>query len=262
MKIKILKTAIPTGEVVYRAGGEGGRVLVFIHGAGGDSKLFHYQLKYFSRQYRVIGVDLPGHGRSNAGQIPEWNDYGLAVRAVFEQENLRQGGRESVVLAGHSMGGAVSLDIYAGIRDMVKGIILISTGPVLPVSAKLTDMLENEFDSFVDFSLKMVFGRNGVLFAEMLKQSPPPLYKEIIRNDLEICRGVDYTAQLETVTQPVLIVANKRDKVVRVENTAVMEGILKDARLVVYDKDGHVPFLDNHREFNSTVDDFFKEIGF
>jgi pimeloyl-ACP methyl ester carboxylesterase len=48
----------------YQLVGEG-PTLLFLHGFGVNSRIWRQQIKYFSDNYRVIAVDLPGHGQSD-----------------------------------------------------------------------------------------------------------------------------------------------------------------------------------------------------
>ena len=93
-------------EIAYDVRGKGDIALVFIHGWAGDRSFWCEQLDAFAGDYRVVSVDLAGHGESKADRTV-WSVASLAgdVRAVAEKLDLKK-----VILVGHSLGGPVALD--------------------------------------------------------------------------------------------------------------------------------------------------------
>ena len=56
-------------RIFYESTGEGPPI-VLIHGAGQDTTSWRYNIPYFENSHRVVAVDLPGHGKSEAGLAP------------------------------------------------------------------------------------------------------------------------------------------------------------------------------------------------
>ena len=103
MNVYLKNLSTPYGRISYRSNDNKSEIsLVFVHGAAGDSRLFHGQLRHFCRKYKVIAIDLPGHGKSQASDKPEIDDYVGAIFEVMQAENIT-----SFVLIGHSMGGCI-----------------------------------------------------------------------------------------------------------------------------------------------------------
>jgi pimeloyl-ACP methyl ester carboxylesterase len=103
--------------------GEGEPTLVFIHGGFGDSSVWSRQVEAFSGEYRVVTLDLAGHGASG-GDRASWSleAFGEDVRSAVEA--LAPG---RVVLIGHSMGGPVALDASRRMPERLAGIIAVDT---------------------------------------------------------------------------------------------------------------------------------------
>ena len=81
MKIKKHKSYY--GTITYRMSEvETDTALIFIHGAAGDSRLFHGQLKNFGKKYKTIGIDLPCHGKSTGDIQPVVDDH---IKAISEK---------------------------------------------------------------------------------------------------------------------------------------------------------------------------------
>lgn len=100
-------TRAPDGvEIAYDVRGKGETALVFIHGWACDRSFWREQLDAFAGDYRVVSLDLAGHGDSKADRIA-WSAASLAgdVQAVVEELDLNK-----VILVGHSLGGPIALE--------------------------------------------------------------------------------------------------------------------------------------------------------
>jgi len=86
--------------IVYSAAGAGDTALVFVHGGMADRSFFGGQLDALASRYRVVAVDLAGHGESGRNRT-KWGISAFAadVKAVVDAEHLRR-----VVLFGNSLG--------------------------------------------------------------------------------------------------------------------------------------------------------------
>ncbi|MCC5859041.1 MAG: alpha/beta hydrolase [Ectothiorhodospiraceae bacterium] len=109
--------------ISYEVHGAGEPTLVFVHGWSCDGRYWREQVSYFSRDHRVVVVDLAGHGHSGPGRENHTMDaYGQDVTAVLRDLDARQ-----VVLIGHSMGGPVSVAAARRLPGSVLGIIGVDT---------------------------------------------------------------------------------------------------------------------------------------
>jgi pimeloyl-ACP methyl ester carboxylesterase len=93
-------------EISYRVEGAGEPTLVFVHGWACDRSHWDAQFAALSPRYKVIALDLAGHGRSGKNR-KEWTiaAFGADVAAVLDKESV---GR--AVLIGHSMGGSAIVE--------------------------------------------------------------------------------------------------------------------------------------------------------
>jgi len=109
--------------IVYEVHGTGAPALVFVHGWSCDRTYWAGQLAPFSRKYRVVAIDLAGHGESGRGRT-DWtiSAFGNDVAAVVEKLALPR-----VILVGHSMGGDVITEAARRLRGRVVGLIWVDT---------------------------------------------------------------------------------------------------------------------------------------
>lgn len=107
--------------------GGSGETILFVHGWCCDMSFFQPQVKHFaSAGYRVLAIDLRGHGESDAPQ----GSY--AVNAFFDDVAwlVREVGVEKAVIVGHSMGGVVAFDFAARHPDLASAVVLIDSSVV------------------------------------------------------------------------------------------------------------------------------------
>jgi pimeloyl-ACP methyl ester carboxylesterase len=101
-----------------------GQPFVMVHGFGGSTFSFRYQIEEFSRDYRCIAIDLKGFGYS---ERQKGGDYSLTEQARLVLRALDLLGVDRFILMGHSMGGDVSMRIAAMSPERVEKLILAAT---------------------------------------------------------------------------------------------------------------------------------------
>ena len=108
-------------------------LVVLLHGAGMDHTVWALQSRALAhRGARVLAVDLPGHGGSEApplASIAELADWTAALIAAA--------GAERALVAGHSMGSLIALETAARHPGRVAALALVGTAAAMPVSADL-----------------------------------------------------------------------------------------------------------------------------
>jgi len=105
-----------------------GPPVVLIHGAGGNLMHWPGELRRLPGQ-TVYALDLPGHGKSAGSGRTDIASYAEIVGGFIAVLGLPR-----VVLAGHSMGGAVALEYALRSPQNLAGLVLLSTGARLPVA--------------------------------------------------------------------------------------------------------------------------------
>ena len=99
-----LSAASVDGMTVHSSSAGAGPTIVFVHGWTCDASSWSGQVPAFAKDYRVITLDLPGHGHSESpkdGKL-SMDLFARAVEAVRAEANA-----DRIVLVGHSMGAPV-----------------------------------------------------------------------------------------------------------------------------------------------------------
>ncbi|TAM48060.1 MAG: alpha/beta hydrolase [Gammaproteobacteria bacterium] len=145
--------------IKYEVSGAGEPALVFVHCWTCNRQFWDEQVSYFERYYRVVRLDLAGHGESGKGRKNyTMAAFGADVAAVAEQLGLKQ-----VVLVGHSMGGPVSAEAEKRLgKSRVLGVVGVDTfhtGFPLPKNDKEVAAFVKPFeDDFRGYGEKFMRG--------------------------------------------------------------------------------------------------------
>jgi len=108
-------------RIHYKLLGVGENALVFVHGWTCDTSVWRFQAAAFARDHRVIAIDLPGHGRSDAPEVAYTMElFARAVEAV-----MRDAGVAKAVLVGHSMGTPVVREFYRLHPDETQALVAV-----------------------------------------------------------------------------------------------------------------------------------------
>jgi pimeloyl-ACP methyl ester carboxylesterase len=106
--------------VCVESGGNGPASLMFLHGGGSGKCDWASQMRYLDGMYRVVALDIPGHGASSIPAVAS-----IEYLAEIGREVQRRHGLARTILIGHSMGSWVALEMYRQNPSGIAGIVLI-----------------------------------------------------------------------------------------------------------------------------------------
>ncbi len=256
-----------------RVRGTGASLLV-LHGFTGRGTSWGTHATAFARRFRLITVDLPGHGRS---AIP-----GDASRASVERSAddlatiLDRAHASPAHVLGYSLGARVALRLAIAHPRVVRRLVLESPSAGIAdetqrearraADAALADRLERDgIEPFVDeWERQPVFAshadlppaRRARLHAERLRNHPAGLAASL-RGAGQGSMGPLH-GRLAEVAAPTLVIAGERDTVGLGRATAIAAGIA-GARLVTIPGAGHTPHLETPTRFRELAIAFLEE---
>lgn len=125
----------------YTLSGAGDTTLIFLHDWNLDHKYWDYQVKRLEDNYRILNIDLAGHGESGRNR-KRWNLESLAmdVENVIRKESV-----STIILVGHGLGAHVALRLVPLVPDRITGIIGVEAFQNLSYDAE-----PDSLDKFVD----------------------------------------------------------------------------------------------------------------
>jgi pimeloyl-ACP methyl ester carboxylesterase len=255
-----LKTVKIQGlPIAYEDLGEG-KAIVFVHGACENSLFWNHQ-KILSDRFRIVALDLPGHGES----VPSIDAQQISIKRYSDivSDFIEEICPEKAVIVGHSMGGAIALSNAIDHRRNLKGAVLVATGAKLGVLPSIREGIRTKFDETVksvvgprQFSSKTNLETIRFVTDEILKCK-----NEIASADYEACNGFDVRQKLQTISLPTLIVVGEEDKMAPVTWSVYMKENIPKAKMVVLRDSSHLPMLERPSEFNSHLTEFVMSVG-
>ncbi|MFH4156510.1 alpha/beta fold hydrolase [Acinetobacter bereziniae] len=256
---------VKVGDIdwAYSEGGPAGKpTLMLVHGLAGSRDNWNRVARYLTPYYHVIIPDLPGQGDS---KVPNDFDYSLPnltekLRRFAEAIKVENG----LNIAGHSMGGSISLLYAAQYPVDTKSLFLIDSAgvfksantPYLKDPTTLRNMIVSKLGDF-DRLMKIATSLPPFIPKE-LKDSQEKLMISQSANTTKLVEQLIVMSKLFTpdsfaiaarsIDQPVLIAWGDKDQIINVEAAAELKGLLKNAQEPVILKGvGHLPLLEQEQ---------------
>ncbi|MEQ8485086.1 MAG: alpha/beta hydrolase [Pseudomonadales bacterium] len=257
---------MPSGaRLHYRDQGRAdGPALLLLHGANASLHAWEPWVAELGDRYRVITLDLPGHGLT--GRVPD-DDYGPAAQAAAVAAVAAEAGLERFVIGGNSMGGGVAWRYALDHPQRIKGLILLA--PVPPAAWREALAVQPRGRAPVAFALlSQPWFRAVARYLDpqlLLVQGLRSAYHDpALVDDALIARYRDLTLREGTraailsrsgrprdeaaasaepggIRQPTLLLWGAHDALIAPEFGERFRDAMPAARLIVYPDLGHVP---------------------
>lgn len=233
-----------------------GERLVLVHGSGCSADSWRYQVDGLSKDFAVVAVDLPGHGTSEPVNDPSIKRYAMTVNGL-----LQRVGRRKVFLAGHSMGGAVALQVALEHPELLKGLILVATAAYLDMLALTPNML-------LWAAATMPHKFKGMFFSSLVTKEALAIARDDVRRcsletvlgDFASCRNFDFRGRLKRVRLPTLILCGSEDRVTPVRHSERLHQEISGSTLKVIAKAAHMLPLEAPVEVNAAIREFIRRV--
>lgn len=263
-----------------------GPALVLLHGWGLNVRVWDGLAAALCDRFRIIAIDLPGHGRS--AWLPERSS--LAGQAAQVRETIA-GITAECSLLGWSLGGQIALQLAAAqhaadfrrtaLAATVDRLVLIATTPRLVatpdwphgapperLAAQAAGLRTDYRRTVSDFLELQVRGSAGgaaaldqlraALFAHGSQDEATdggPRLAALAR-DLELLRDTDLRPLLADVTLPTLVIAGQYDRVTMPAASHALAEALAEARYMEIRRAAHAPFLSHLPQLTGLVSEF------
>jgi len=231
--------------------------LVFIHGAGGNQTFWRNQVDYFKGTFNCFIMELPGHGAAQGQGVQEIKGYTLWIKGALDELKLS---RPFVI--GHSMGGAITMDLAVRFPALPKGLVLVSTGARLRTVPDILDGIEKAFPETVELICERSFAQDApeelrrFAVAEMMKNSP-----HVLHGDFTACDRFDIMEQVQKIDKPTLVICGDQDVLAPIKYSRFLADKIAGARLEIIKGAGHMVMLERAEEFNKKLEAFFYSVG-
>lgn len=243
------KSSVETtlGRQVFWQGGSG-PTLVFLHGAGDNAGTWAQVAPHFTGDYRVLVLDLPGHGESalNHGTV------GIGVELQGLEEVLDQEANGPVILVGNSMGAFVA-NLYAYKHPSnVAHLILVDGGAARHDFEGISLTPANREEARKLFSVMRDPSSPqtpGFVLDDFVRRTRTGALGQLMANRADFDSHYFLDGQMSKVTVPVDLLWGESDRLVPVDYAQRMLKELPNARLTRIPRCGHVPQIECPGEF-------------
>ena len=226
------------------------RALMLIHGAGMDGSIWQLQTRYLaSKGIRTLAIDLPGHGFSDSPSLKS-----IEIMSDWCIHLLQYLKIKFAIVAGHSMGSLIALEMAKKENKIIKAISLLGTSNIMPVHPDLIDASENDLTTasllMADWSLskKQHLGEHPApgywmigSSARLIQNSP----KGSLTNDLKACNNYKNASNsAKSISQKVQIIAGEEDKMTPTKNAKILAEDINNVDLRVIPYTGHMIMIE------------------
>jgi len=227
--------------------------LIFIHGAGNTGLVWHYQTKCFADSE---AISLPGHPQGKP--CTSIDDY-----AQWLHRYVHDKGYSELILAGHSMGGAVAQMYALSFPTDVKGLVLIGTGARLRVRPDFLKLLEEGIDAPAEWLKNLIeplYSRVAPEVREKVINGVANVGVAVQLNDFRCCDKFDIMDKVNQIAVPTLVICGTEDDMTPVKYSQYLVNKIIGAKLVVIEVGSHHCFIEKPLEVNGAIEEFLKSL--
>ncbi|HLV64003.1 alpha/beta hydrolase [Galbibacter sp.] len=251
------------GTTVYYQDEGQGSTVVLLHGFLENSSVWDSVKASLVKRYRVISIDLLGHGKSGCiGYVHTMEQMAEAVKTVLQWLKLRR-----VSFIGHSMGGYVALAYAEAYPDEVKGLVLAnSTARADSQERKdsrdrAIELVKKDHKTFVRMGISNLFRpKNRSIFAEEIKVLKKEALKTPLQGIVAALEGMkirdDREILLHFTPFAKMMIIGRKDPVLKYDD--LIDQVRNTSVDFVEFADGHMSFIENKVEFIDEINIFLK----
>ena len=246
-----------------------GLPIVFVHAFPLDRRMWSGQEQDLSNKFRIITIDLRGHGESDVPSQPySLNQAAADVGALLDFLEI-----ERAVFVGLSMGGYVLLALHQLSAHRIQGLVLADTKAQADSREAKQGRLE---------MARMAFERGPAAIADLM--IPRLLSRETIERKQEIVNTVramiecnpvggitgdlqamseraDSTPLLASIACPTQVIVGELDVATPLTDARLLADRIPHAQLAVIPAAAHLSNLEQPEAFNRVVESFASQIG-
>lgn len=246
------------------SGNPNGLPLILHHALGACGDMWRPQLPILEPRFRVIRMDMRGHGKSLA-PAPPYSMEDLADDVVLVMDEL---GLKSVRYMGLSIGGMIGQALALKYPQRLDRMVISNTTSRIPADLhplwdqRIKDVREGGMQTQVAMTLQRWFtedyatGHQDVLdwITGMVRKTDPDGF-------IGCCaaiRGLDLTAKLAEIKIPVLIIAGGKDPGIPPEWSEDIHAEIHGSELMIIEDAAHLANVQAEEEFNTVIGPFLK----
>jgi pimeloyl-ACP methyl ester carboxylesterase len=229
--------------------------IVFIHGAGLSKAFWQQQLNGLADSVNSVALDLPGHGDSRGKGEVTVTAYAQRLAQFIDSLSV-----PAPFVCGHSLGGAIVLQLLLEFTAQLGGGILIGSGARLRVLPSIFAQIEDDYTGYVDFLAQQ--GASAQTDPRLITPTLdivaacPPV---ITLGDFHACDRFDILDALPKIKLPVLIISAVDDRFSPPKYSEHMARHIPNAQLVTIQRAGHLAPVEQPEAINQALMAFVRD---
>lgn len=261
--LQYLFTEVGGLRVRYADRGFGDSVVLLLHGFGGDLDNWMFNLDSLAEKHRVLALDLPGHGQSVKTNV----DPSLSGMATFVRKFLDVLSVSSVHVVGHSMGGAIAMQLASDSPETVKSLGLICSAGLGPDinSDYLRGFVEAQSQQELKLVLQQLFADESLVNLQLVNDLLNYKRMDGVEASLNALSETLISAGEQTFLTdnivasgiPVLVIWGKQDRIIPVshaQNYSAAGGSCVEVE--IFDSAGHMVQMEKAHDVNRSLLNF------
>jgi pimeloyl-ACP methyl ester carboxylesterase len=217
--------------------------LLFVHGAGCLSDVFDAQVSGFPNAYAIA---LPGHGAP--GGCTTIGEFADAVTSYVQERRL-----DDVVVCGHSMGGAIALELALRGSRWIRAVVAIGSGSRLRVSPEILAGLSADFPATRRRIARLLFGDPSPGRLTAAEAAMIAVGADQTRDDFLACNAYDATERLGSIAVPLLALTGERDVMTPPKYAQFLADRVPGGQVRILGGAGHLAMVDRPAQVNAEL---------
>ncbi len=254
-----------SGRIHYSDHGKG-TVIMLVHGYLETSEILESFATRLSEKFRVIAVDLPGHGKSTSGDKILTTELMASILAKL----IRDLNIKKVFLTGHSLGGYITLAFAELFPDLLTGYCLLHSHPFSDDDEKLEKrrieiklVEEGKKNLFVPFAITKLYATVTLpKFSRAVERSKKIALTIPAETIIAVLKGMmarpDRLSVLESGNIPHLLILGAQDNLINCETIQSKVRIPSNSGVVVLQNSGHMGFIEEEALTVSAIETFIQ----
>ncbi|MEM6615778.1 MAG: alpha/beta hydrolase [Pseudomonadota bacterium] len=246
-------------KIAFGTAGTGETGIVLLHGAGGqraDWPKAWRTGKGISDHGMTIVPDLPGHGQSPKPAYDNVTSYADALVPFLEELQ-----HDRLILVGHSLGGAITLELAQRNIPKLSGVVIIAAAASFFVHPKMLAGFKSAFHKTVDTIVEFSWPNGGRESYQRQQRWHMVLAgSDIVHGDFKACADVDLSDSLPNISVPTLVIASTADRMVPHKNSLAMQAAIPSAKIVTHQDCGHFVHVERQGPVTDEITKFIAAV--
>ena len=231
--------------------------IMMVHGAGLNHAQWQKQMLGLREHANMIAVDLPGRALSAHHE----GDQSISEYADILAELAKELNSPQLILAGHSMGGAVCIEFAMRHPNQLAGLVLVNTGARLRVQQELLNQIQEDYPAFIRHLTRQALGATATAqisdqFAQLLMQTEI----QAAFNDFASCNSFDRLEDITEIHCPSLVISSDQDQMTPPKYGEFLADQLAQSQYTLIEGAAHISPMEQPEAVNAAILSFLQRL--